>query len=354
MMRVALLGYGRFGSAFAEILAANGAEVTAFDTNPGSVPADLRAPDLPTLVRGVTHVVVAVPVSTMLRTLHRIAPHLTGAELVMDVGSVKVGPATALGATLGARIPWVATHPLFGPVSLARAERPMRVVVCPNDQHPDAVARARAFYEALGCEVIELSPEDHDKSMARTHALAFFIAKGMLDIDKEPVPFAPPSYQGIARTVEAVRADAGHLFRTISQDNPYAAGARAQLLEALSAIDRALTPDEADTDVRTRDSRVLAIPDLDARSPELQKTRSHIDAIDRELIELLSRRAALAERAAAVKSSIGHGVTDAAREAEVLETRRRWGEELGLDPDSIDELFRSVLRFSRRHQRRAK
>lgn len=352
-MRVALLGYGRFGRAFAELLAAHGAEVTAFDPH-ATVPDEVRATDLPSLVRGVTHVVVAVPVSTMLRTLHRIAPHLTGSELVMDVGSVKVGPAAALGATLGTRIPWAATHPLFGPVSLARAERPMRAVVCPNEQHPTAAIRARAFYESLGCEVIELSPEDHDKSMARTHALAFFIAKGMLDIDREPVAFAPPSYQGIARTVEAVRADAGHLFRTISQDNPYAAGARAQLLESLTEIDRALAPDESDTDVRVRDSRTLAIPDLDARSPELKETRSHIDAIDREIIELLARRASLAERAAAAKHSIGHGVTDTAREAEVLETRRRWAVELGLDPDSIDELFRSVLRFSRRHQRRAK
>jgi hypothetical protein len=46
--------------------------------------------------------------------------------------------------------PWVATHPLFGPASLARGERPLRVVVCPNPLHPEPVRRVVALFDRLG------------------------------------------------------------------------------------------------------------------------------------------------------------------------------------------------------------
>ena len=101
------------------------------------------------------------------------------------------------------------------------------MVLCPSPLHPAAARRARAFYEQIGCEVIEQTPEGHDRVMAYTHALTFFVAKGMLDAGAgEAVPFAPPSFHAISRTIEAVRADAGHLFRAIQGENPYAAEAR--------------------------------------------------------------------------------------------------------------------------------
>jgi prephenate dehydrogenase len=158
---------------------------------------------------------------------------------VLDVGSVKVGPATALAEVLGDEIAWVATHPLFGPLSLALAERPLRVVLCPSAAHPEAARAVRELYERIGCEVVEQTPEGHDRVMAHTHALTFFVAKGMIDAGAGmEVPFAPPSFQAIARTIETVRSDAGHLFAAIARDNPFAAEARKQLVSALSAIDR--------------------------------------------------------------------------------------------------------------------
>jgi hypothetical protein len=47
---------------------------------------------------------------------------------------------------------------------------------------------------------------------------------------------APPSFLGLASMLAAVRADAGHLFAAIQRENPYAAEARAQLLERLRSV----------------------------------------------------------------------------------------------------------------------
>jgi len=353
MTHVALLGYGRFGRAFADLVTEAGFRVRAYDpfVASGRVPDGVRANSIAEAVNGADLVVVAVPVPAMTAAVTALAPHVSAGQLVIDVGSVKVRPVASLAAGLGSRVPWVGTHPLFGPLSLTLAERPLRVVVCPNDVHPAAAQDARRFYEDLGCVIIEQTAEEHDRTMARTHALAFFIAKGVLDADQaladDPPPFVPPSFQGLARTMQSVRADAGHLYRALQQDNPYSGDVRQALIEALVHADRRLLSEEV-----AGVPESLAIPDLGARSPELHEARTHIDSIDRDLVVLLSRRAELAARAGRAKRALGHGVLDANREVEVLAQRRRWAEEQGLDPAAVDDVFQAILRLSRSVQRR--
>src|SRR5580658_4476381 len=206
---VALLGYGRFGRSLGQLFADGGVAHRAYDPL-AAIPAEHRAESLRDLTAGATFVVVAVPVPRLRAALVDLRPHLDRSQIVIDVGSVKVRPAADFAEVLGAAIPWCGTHPLFGPLSLALAERPLRVVVCPAPQHPDAAARVRSLYERIGCEVIEQTAEGHDRVMAHTHALTFFVAKGMIDAGAGMnVPFAPPSFQAISRTIETVRSDAG-------------------------------------------------------------------------------------------------------------------------------------------------
>ncbi len=348
---VAILGYGRFGAALGQLLSEAGIAHRAFDPH-ARVPDAHRAGSPRELVAGAGFVVVAVPVASMRAALRELAPHLRPSQVVFDVGSVKVRPVAALSEALGDAIPWCATHPLFGPLSLARAERPLRVVVCPAGAHPAAAARVRSLYERIGCEVIEQSPESHDRVMAHTHALTFFIAKGMIDAGAGmDVPFAPPSFQAIARTIETVRSDAGHLFAAIAHDNPFAAEARKQLVQALSSIDQALDAQEAGGAELAADSPRFAIPDLGDRSPELKQAREHIDAVDTEILRLLAQRAQLAQRAAQAKAKLGAPVLDATREADMMTARRAWARDLKLDADAVTDVFRAILTMSRRAQR---
>jgi prephenate dehydrogenase len=347
---VALLGYGRFGRALGQLLADAGITHRALDERV-AVPAEYRAETLADLVRGAEFVVVAVPVAVMPGALRDLRPHLQPSQVVLDVGSVKVRPAAALHEALGTAIPWCGTHPLFGPLSLALAERPLRVVVCPAAEHPAAAARVRALYERIGCEVIEQTPEGHDRVMAHTHALTFFIAKGMIDAGAGmEVPFAPPSFQAISRTIETVRSDAGHLFAAIARDNPFAAEARKELVQALAAIDRALDAQAAAGDRSPPDVAAFAIPDLGQRSPELKQARDHIDAIDQEIVRLLAQRMQLSSRAAKAKAALGAPVLDAAREADVMAARRAWADASKVDPEGVAEVFRAILTMSRRGQ----
>jgi prephenate dehydrogenase len=349
MSDVAILGYGRFGRALGRLFLDAGISYRAFDPK-GEIAQERRASSPQDLVSGASFVVLAVPVPEMQRTLAQVRPYLDPNQIVFDVGSVKVLPEAALTAVLGDDIPWCGTHPLFGPVSLALAERPLRVVICPAKAHPGAAARVRSLYEQIGCEVIEQSSESHDRVMAHTHALTFFVAKGMIDAGAGvDVQFAPPSFQALARTIETVRSDGGHLFAAIARDNPFAAEARKQLVQALAAIDATLDAQSGDEVAAAR--APMAIPDLGERSPELRQAREHIDEIDLAIMRLLAQRAELQQRAAQAKAVLGAPILDGAREGEILEQRRVWARQMRLDADGTGDVFRAILTMSRRAQR---
>lgn len=245
-MVFAILGYGRFGQAFADLLARAGHTVRIHDPQ-AAVPVALAAPSMVAAVDGATWIVMAMPVPRMTEALAALRPHLHAGQIVMDVGSVKLHPCTLMDEQLGEAIAHVGTHPLFGPLSLARGE-PLRTVVCESAWHPQAAEQARALFRELGCEVIDQDPATHDRHMANTHALAFFLAKGLIDIGvDDDLSVAPPSFQGLKHMLAAVRGDAGHLFAAIQQENPFAAEARAQLLGALQRIDRQLASADDDS-----------------------------------------------------------------------------------------------------------
>ncbi len=345
-MRVGILGFGRFGRALAGLLEESGHRYRALD--PGAaVPEANRAEDWAALAADADFLALAVPVPALAGAIEQAAAVLRPDQVLFDVGSVKTGPCRCMEQSLGARHPFAGTHPLFGPVSLARAERPLRVVLCPSLSHPDAGRQVARLFEGLGCEVLEQTPEDHDRVMATTHALTFFLAKGLLEVGAgADLPFTPPSFHSIQRTLESVRGDAGHLFATLQNENPFALEARTHLLEALQAIHRNL----AEVSLDGQEIPGLAIPDLGSRSTALQETRHHIDALDRELLDLLARRMELARRAAKAKAALGTPVLDGAREAALLGARKAWAAESGLDEGGVEEVFRAILRLSRRTQ----
>ena len=349
----AILGFGRFGAAFAERLLEVGVSVRAFDPE-RTPPPELAASSPREAVRDADLVILAVPVAAITAVLEEIRPTLHRQQIVMDVASVKSGPSAAMQAVLGEEIPWVATHPLFGPTSLARGETPLQVVVCPNLQHPDAVETVQSFFWDAGFNPVTLDPEEHDKEMAATHTLAFFIAKGFLDAELNlKSDYAPPSVWGMRRMLESVQADAGQLYATLQLDNPYSAGMRRRLLSALTAADDDLRKVGVSTPRSGTDLR-LSIPSLAATPvpPLLDQARESIDEIDKELVELLARRAKLSLRAGRVKAEIGRGVRDPQREASLLQERRSMAVQMGLDPDAVEEVFQSILCLSRNNQSR--
>ena len=72
--------------------------------------------------------------------------------------------------------------------------------------------------------------------------------------------------------------------------------------------------------------------------------RQAIDMLDREIIQLIRRRAHYVDRAAHFKTG-EQSVRDPERQRAMLQVRRGWAEENGLDPDTIEDIYRTLVSY---------
>ncbi|MDE1323636.1 bifunctional chorismate mutase/prephenate dehydrogenase [Vibrio aestuarianus] len=79
---------------------------------------------------------------------------------------------------------------------------------------------------------------------------------------------------------------------------------------------------------------------------ELNELRDQIDAVDKQMVELLARRLALVEKVGEVKSLHGLPIYAPDREAAMLASRRAEAEKKGVPPQLIEDILRRTMRES--------
>lgn len=82
---------------------------------------------------------------------------------------------------------------------------------------------------------------------------------------------------------------------------------------------------------------------------ELERCRSEIDAIDRELAALFLRRMAVTARVGEYKKANGIPVLDAQREQQVLAAKAALADNEA-DRAAVQELYEAIMAISRRQQ----
>ena len=288
-MKLLILGCGLLGCSVAMAARAAGAakSIVGFDPDAASVasarqldafdsvsllhdPADLSKADWP----NADIAVVAGPPSSLADGVERLA---AVAELVLDVGSVKVPVLSALEER--GRVPahFVPCHPMAGShlagglAAQANLFRDRWVFVAAEaTTDPAAQARAHEFWRALGARTTDLSPAEHDAAVAYTSHLPHLLAAvyaGLADV----VPAAAgPGFRDFSRLARAnpalwadiLRTNRGHILPLVEK-----------LQEALTEA-RALLAQHEPTDAASQD-RLLDY--LAARKAELDQ----LDQTDR-------------------------------------------------------------------------
>jgi chorismate mutase/prephenate dehydrogenase len=91
------------------------------------------------------------------------------------------------------------------------------------------------------------------------------------------------------------------------------------------------------------------LPPTEAPAPkaELEQLRERIDRIDQQLVELLARRRQVIQQVTEVKHQLDLPTFHPAREENLISARRAQAIQAGLDPDYVEDLFRTMLRHSR-------
>jgi prephenate dehydrogenase len=242
---IGILGCGRFGAFLANRLAPDCDVVVAdeVDRAERARRAGARWAALED-VAACEWVVAAVPIGRLREALSRLAPRMGRGQVLVDVCSVKSLPAAWLREAAPPGVAVVATHPLFGPDSAARSLRGLPLVICPpaggasaDDASDAAAARRLAGYAgARGLRVITLDPAEHDRAMARTQALTFFLSRVLsrLDLPAPEGPVGTRSYRNLRTALASVARDTDELYRDLVRFNPHA---RSFLEEVARAMD---------------------------------------------------------------------------------------------------------------------
>jgi chorismate mutase/prephenate dehydrogenase len=88
----------------------------------------------------------------------------------------------------------------------------------------------------------------------------------------------------------------------------------------------------------------------DSSETPLPELRAQLDAVDREVLELLARRMRIVAEVARYKQAEKVQIRDSTRETQLLASRRKLAVDLGLDPEVIEAIYRQILDSSRDYQ----
>lgn len=220
--QLGLIGCGLMGSSFALALKRAGLvkRVVGYSKSPSTTERarqmgviDVEAPSALLAVSGADIVLLAIPVSATEATFKAIR-HLVGPHtLIMDVGSTKRDVVDAarrvLREDVGAFVP---CHPITGKEvsGVENADANLyagkQVIITPIERtFTVQLKKAIEVWTALGCHVMQMSPQAHDAAYAAVshlpHLIAFAMINGIKSQDngKDYLALAGPGFRDFTR-----------------------------------------------------------------------------------------------------------------------------------------------------------
>jgi prephenate dehydrogenase len=220
--QLGLVGCGLMGGSFALALKRAGLvkRVVGYSKSPSTTELarqmgviDVEAPSALLAVSGADIVLLAVPVSATEASFKAIRHLITPTTLVMDVGSTKHDVVDAARRTLRDKLGcFVPAHPIAGKEvsGVEHADAGLytgkQVILTPIERTFTAqLQQASTVWTALGCHVVQMSPQAHDAAYAAVshlpHLLAFALMSGIAGQPqgKDYLSLAGPGFRDFTR-----------------------------------------------------------------------------------------------------------------------------------------------------------
>lgn len=190
--RIALIGIGLIGSSIARDVKALGlAREVVVSTRSAETLKRAEELELGTsyalsaadAVEGADLIIVSVPVGASEAVARQIAPHLKPGAIVTDVGSTKASVIAQMAPHMPKSVHFIPGHPLAGTEKsgpdagfTGLFQGRWCIFTPPPGTDAAALAKLKAFWEALGSKIDEMDPEHHDKVLAIVSHLPHIIA----------------------------------------------------------------------------------------------------------------------------------------------------------------------------------
>jgi chorismate mutase / prephenate dehydrogenase len=216
-------GEGAMGSFFRQLFETLGHEVLIADLETPLTPVEAAA-------RGDV-VMVSVPIAATVEVIRQIGPHIKPGSCLLDVTSLKEEPVQAMLDSFAGEV--VGVHPMFSPA--VKSIHRQVVVICRSRGSKWADWLTSAL-ESQGAEIVETTPEEHDRVMAIIQVLrhfasiAFGAALAALDTDlDQTLRFTSPIYRLELIMTGRLFSQDPALYADIIMKNPR----RAEVMDAI-------------------------------------------------------------------------------------------------------------------------
>ncbi len=222
---IAIIGFGRFGQLLTKIfLNWSKAKIIIvsskkhLQTNPRLSFIKLKeivAADL---------IIPCVPISTFGDTIGKIAKILNNCAIVMDICSVKIFPVELMKKILPKNSQIIASHPMFGPDSIRinKNLKNLRLVMHNVSALKQNYLNIQDFFRQLGLNIIEMSPEKHDKLLAWSLGYSYLVGKIGQRLRITDSPIDTIDFQLLLQNLQIVANDSEELFIDLQTYNPFA------------------------------------------------------------------------------------------------------------------------------------
>ncbi len=233
-MTIGVVGTGRFGRFWAEILAERHTVVT-YNRSKREVPTGCRSVSLNEVGR-CDAVFLCVAISSVVPVLRQLMPHLRPGCVVLDTCSVKVHPTRAMRAILPETVECIGTHPMFGPDSAKSGVAGLSLVFSPVRCSAETANQWRNEFTAMGLSVSDLEPEEHDREAAYTQGVTHFVGRVLADMALVDSEIATVGYRQLLAVIEQTCNDPYQLFEDLQRFNPYTTEMRQKLQRSLNRL----------------------------------------------------------------------------------------------------------------------
>ena len=184
--------------------------------------------------------VISVNIRATREVVELIGPQCREDSLLMDVTSIKTDPVAAMLASTPATV--IGTHPLFGPS--INSLQGQRVVVTPGREDSGPwLDWLEAALTAAGLEVIQTTPERHDRIMSVVQVLTHYstevIGRTMQQLGvsvEESLQFTSPIYHMELLMAARHFAQSPDLYSAIEMTNPNAEAVTSAFTQAADEI----------------------------------------------------------------------------------------------------------------------
>ena len=233
---IGIIGFGNFGKVLVNNIFPNN-KIILVTTQ------EITSSEHVTVVKNIEEIknadiiIPAVPIRNFAETIKKLAAIINPQTIVMDICSVMEYPTKVMQENLPNN-PLIATHPMFGPNSIAKkgSMKDMNYVLHNISTPSDFYEAFKDYLKTLGVNIIEITPQEHDRLSAKSQFVSLLIGEITQQLQFEKTIIDTPGAEALQHAVSFSGADR-HIIEDMLTYNTFCRPILEEFKKVLSSLE---------------------------------------------------------------------------------------------------------------------